>query len=133
MSRSRRSAKQAGATFERVISDVLKEHVSEFIDRKVRTGAKDQGDIANLRSAHDLRVTVEAKNYGGRFEVGTWLKEVEEERQNAGDDLGIVIAKRRGTTDPLDQVCFMDVRTLIGLVTGTVQPTITKKNGTTHE
>lgn len=119
MARSRKSAKQAGATFERQTADALRDHVDDRIDRKVRTGAKDQGDIANLRSAHDLRVTVEAKNYGGRFEVGTWLKEAEEERQNAGDDLGIVIAKRRGTTDPLDQVCFMDVRTLIGLITGT--------------
>ena len=126
MSRSRKSAKQAGATFEREIANSLSEHVSEFIDRKVRTGAKDQGDVANLRSAHDLKVTVEAKNYGGRFEVGAWLKEAEEERQNAGDDLGIVIAKRRGTTDPLDQVCFMDVRTLIGLVTGD-RPTFTEK------
>ena len=108
------------------MADALKEHVSEFIDRKVRTGARDQGDLANLRSAHDLKVTAELKNYGGRFEVGTWLKEAEEERQNAGDDLALVIAKRRGTTDPLDQVCLMDVRTLIGLVTG-IQPTITEK------
>ena len=119
MARSRKSAKQAGATFERQTADALRDYVDDRIDRKVRTGAKDQGDIANLRSAHDLKVTVEAKNYGGRFEVGAWLKEVETERENAGDDLGIVIAKRRGTTDPLDQVCFMDVRTLIGLITGT--------------
>lgn len=119
MARSRKSAKQAGATFERQVADSLRDHVSEFIDRKVKTGAADKGDIANLRSAHALRVTVEAKNYGGRFEVGPWLKEVETERQNAGDDLGIVIAKRRGTTDPLDQVALMDVRTLIGLLNGT--------------
>ena len=119
MARSRKSAKQAGATFERQTADALRGHVDDRIDRKVRTGAKDQGDIANLRSAHDLKVTVEAKNYGGRFEVGAWLKEVETERENAGDDLGIVIAKRRGTTDPLDQVCFMDVRTLVALITGT--------------
>lgn len=119
MARSRKSAKSAGARFERVIADALKGHVSEFIDRKVRTGAKDQGDIANLRSAHALRVTVEVKDYGGRFEVGTWLKEAEDERQNAGDDLALVIAKRRGHGDPLDQVAMMPVRDLIGLITGT--------------
>lgn len=118
MGRSRNSAKQAGARFERVIADTLKEHISEFIDRRVKTGAKDKGDIANLRSAHDLRVVAELKDYGGRLEAGPWVKEAEEERVNDDAQVGIVVAKRRGHADPLDQFVVMTVRDYIALTTG---------------
>lgn len=118
MPRSRKSAKAAGSRFERVIADCLKANVSEFIDRKVRTGAKDTGDIANVYSNIGKKVTLELKDYGGQFHVAEWLREVETERGNAGDDCGVVIAKRRGVADPLDQVCFLTVRDLVVLLTG---------------
>lgn len=118
MGRNRNSAKQAGARFERVIADCFRDHVSEFIDRRVKTGAADKGDLANLRSAHDLRVVAELKDYGGRFEVGSWLKEVEVERVNDEAQVGIVVAKRRGHADPLDQVILMTVRDYVALSTG---------------
>lgn len=111
------SARQAGARFERVIADALRKHVSEFIDRKVRTGAKDQGDIANLRSAHNLKITAELKDVR-QMDLSGWLREAEEERENAGDDIALVIAKRRGHADPLRQYVHMEVRDLIALITG---------------
>ena len=49
MSRNRNSAKQAGARFERLISDFLRDNLDDRIDRKVRTGARDTGDVANVR------------------------------------------------------------------------------------
>ena len=125
------SARQAGARFERVISDALKEHVSEFIDRKVRTGAKDQGDLANLRSAHNLKITAELKDVR-QMNLSGWLTEAEEERVNAGDDLALVIAKRRGHADPLRQYVVLEVRDLIGLITGE-RPTITEKKESSYE
>lgn len=112
------SARQAGARFERVIADALKEHVSEFIDRKVRTGAKDQGDLANLRSAHNLKIAAELKDVR-QMDLSGWLREAEEERENAGDDIALVIAKRRGHADPLRQYVVLEVRDLIALLTGT--------------
>ena len=119
MARSRKSAKSAGARFERLVADCLQRYVSEFIDRKVRTGARDTGDIANLRTPQGQKVVAELKDYGGEFKVGPWLKEVETERINDEAHLGIVIAKRRGFSNPLDQVVFMTVRDYIALTTET--------------
>lgn len=118
MSRSRQSARQAGARFERSIADSLAEHFDDRIDRRVKTGGKDKGDIAGVR-VHDRRVVIETKDYGGRFQVGTWLDEAETERIHDDNALaGLVIAKRVRHTDPLDQVVFMTVRDLIALLTG---------------
>lgn len=117
MSRNRQSAKQAGARFERDIADALALHVDDRIDRRVKTGAKDCGDIGGLRHMGQ-RVVIETKDYGGRFLVSPWLNETEIERGNDDAAAGVVIAKRRGTTDPLEQVAFMTVRDLIALLTG---------------
>lgn len=118
MSRNRNSAKQAGTRFERVIADCLQKHVSEWIDRRNKTGAKDKGDILNLRTPQGEKVVAECKDYGGEFKVGTWLKEAEEERINDDARVGIVVAKRRGFADPLDQVVILTVRDYIALTTG---------------
>lgn len=119
MARSRKSAKSAGARFERLVADCLQRYVSEFIDRKVRTGARDTGDIANLRTPQGQKVVAELKDYGGEFKVGPWLKEAETERINDDAHVGLVIAKRRGFSDPLDQVVLMTVRDYIALTTET--------------
>lgn len=119
MGRNRNSAKQAGARFERIIADCLQRYVSEFIDRRVKTGAADKGDLANLRTVHGDKVVAELKDYGGRYEVGAWLKEAEAERINDEAQVGLVIAKRRGHADPLDQTVIMTVRDYIALTTPT--------------
>jgi hypothetical protein len=118
MTRTNASARAAGARFERTIADYLRDHVSEFIDRRVKTGNKDKGDIAGLRS-HGNRVVVEAKDYGGRFLLGPWLREVDIERGNDDAAVGVVVIKRRATTDPGDQVVAMTLRDLVALLTGT--------------
>ena len=117
MSRSRASAKAAGARFERSIADCLAEHVDDRIDRRVKTGSKDKGDIAGVRAIGGGRVVLELKDYGGRYNVGPWLTEADIERGNDDALVGAVVAKRRGTADPLEQVVFMTVRDLITLLT----------------
>lgn len=117
VSRNHASARAAGARFERAIADYLAAHVSEFIDRRVKTGAKDKGDLAGVR-AFGQRVTVEAKDYGGRFLLGPWLREVDIERGNDDAVAGVVVIKRRGCVDPGDQVVAMTVRDLVALLTG---------------
>lgn len=117
MTRSRASAKAAGARFERNVADYLAEHVDDRIDRRVKTGAADKGDIAGIRHMGG-RVVLEAKDYGGRYLVGTWLTEADVERGNDDALAGAVVAKRRGTTDPGDQVVFMTLRDLAALLTG---------------
>lgn len=119
MARSRSSAKQAGARFERLVADCLQRYVSEFIDRKVRTGARDTGDIANLRTPQGQKVVAELKDYQGRLLPGPWVTEAEAERVNDDAVAGIVIAKRRGKADPLDQFVLMTVRDYIAITTET--------------
>jgi len=118
VTRSRASAKQAGSSFERLIADFLKSALgNEFIDRKVKSGAADRGDIGGVR-AHGHRVVVECKDYAGRVKVSEWLKEADVERGNDDALAGIVIAKKRGAADPNDQIVLMDVRNLVSLLTG---------------
>ena len=117
MTRSRASAKAAGTRFETSIAAYLAEHVDDRIERRAKTGAKDRGDIAGLRAMGN-RVVVEAKDYGGRYQVGPWLTEAETERVNDDAHVGLVIAKRRGTQDPGDQVVICTLRDLVALITG---------------
>lgn len=98
--------------------EYLKENVSEFIVRNTLHGNKDVGDIANLRTHNNKRIAVECKDYGGRLEAGTWIKEAETERINDEAIAGLVIAKRKGTTDPGSQYVIMTLRDLSAIITG---------------
>lgn len=118
MSRNRNSAKQAGARFERLISDFLRDNLDDRIDRKVRTGARDTGDVANVRDSHNRRIIIEIKNYGGRVHLAEWTKEAHQEAENDDAHVGLVIAKRRGTTNPEKQWAIMEVEDLIKLLKG---------------
>lgn len=117
MTRTRASAKQAGTSFESLIAAYLREHLDDRIERRRLTGARDRGDLSGWR-AFGHRVVAELKNYGGQFKVGAWLTEAEIERGNDDALVGLVIAKRRGTTAPGQQVVFMTVDDLIALTTG---------------
>lgn len=119
MPRSRASAKAAGTRHETSLVNYLSAVLDDDrIERRAKNGALDRGDIASVR-AHDQRLVIEAKDYGGRYDVGTWLREAETERVNDGALAGVVIAKRRGTTDPGDQVVIMTTRDLVALISGT--------------
>lgn len=118
MTRTRSSAKAAGSKHARSIADYLQKHVSRFIDKMPLYGAKDRGDVANVETFNELPVAVEAKDYGGRLEAGTWLREAETERINLGAVASVVIAKRRGVTAPGKQIVLMEVDDLCALLTG---------------
>jgi Holliday junction resolvase len=117
MTRNRASAKAAGARFERHIADTLAEHVDDRIDRRVKTGAKDRGDIAGIRHMGH-RVVIECKDTS-RTELSVWTTEAEIERGNDDALAGLVVHKRRGHGDPLDQYVTCTVRDLVALLTGT--------------
>lgn len=116
MSRTRNTAKQAGARFERLIADHLRDNLDDRIDRRVKTGAADKGDIANVRDSHNRRIVLETKDYGGRVHLAEWVKEAHAEAENDDAHVGLVIAKRRGTTDPGKQWAIMEVEDLIKLL-----------------
>lgn len=116
MGRSRATAKQAGATFERQVADHLRDNLDDRIDRKVKTGAADKGDIAAVRDRDGNRIVVETKNYGGRLLPAEWIREAQTERDNDDAVIGVVVAKRKGTTAPGQQWCLMTVDDLIHLL-----------------
>jgi hypothetical protein len=117
VTRSRASAKAAGTRHETSVVTYLATHYDDMIERRRQSGAKDRGDVSGFRFA-GRRIVAELKDYGGRFHVGPWLNEAEVERLNDDATVGLVIAKRRGTTDPGDQVVLMTVRDLLALMTG---------------
>lgn len=116
MSRTHASAKAAGPRFERAVADYLAEHVDDRIDRRVKTGGKDKGDIGGLRHMGQ-RVVVECKDTS-RINLGTWAGETETERGNDDAVAGLIIHKRHGVGEPADQWVTCTLRDLVALLTG---------------
>lgn len=118
MARNRATARAAGARFERLIADGLAEAMQDTrIDRKVKTGSKDKGDIANVRLG-EHKIVIECKDRGGQFYAAEWVGEAEAERVNDEALAGIVVAKRKGVTDPMQQYVVMTVSELVALLRG---------------
>jgi hypothetical protein len=116
MARTRTSAKAAGARFERQIADYLAATIDDRIDRRPKTGNKDRGDIGGIR-IHSQRVVIECKNCA-KQELPKWVAEAHTEAGNDDALVGLVIAKRRGTTNPGHQWVHMTVDDLLALLTG---------------
>ena len=116
MTRTRRSARQAGSRFEREVADYLAEHVDDRIDRRVKGGAKDKGDIGGLRHMGQ-RVVIECKNTS-RINLSTWMNEAHTAMGHDDAGVGIVIHKRHGKGQPGDQWVTTTVDDLIALITG---------------
>jgi hypothetical protein len=114
--RTRKSAKAAGARFERTIADYLAQHIDDRIDRRVKTGAKDRGDISGLRHLGE-RLVVECKDVT-RWDTSGWLREADIERGNDDALAGLVVAKRRGVGDPGQQIVMLTLADLVALLTG---------------
>jgi hypothetical protein len=116
--RNRKSAKKAGASFERVVADYLRAVLDDDrIDRRVKSGANDRGDIAGVRTMFGARVCLEVKNVA-TLNFSGWLREAATEAANDDAPYGIVIAKRRGLSDPGEQYAVMTLGTLAALLLG---------------
>lgn len=117
MTRSRASAKTAGAKAERDVANYLATALNDDrIDRRVRNGSKDRGDIGGLR-CHGQRLVVEVKNCA-RTDLAGWIAEAETEAGNDDALAGVVISKRKGTTNVGRWYVHMTVNQLIALITG---------------
>jgi hypothetical protein len=104
--------------FERVVADYLAREVDDRIERRVRNGSKDRGDISGVRTLLGERIVLECKDYGGVYHVGEWLAEAEVERGNDDAVVGAIVAKRRGRADPSEAVVFMTLEAFSRLVGG---------------
>jgi len=117
MTRNRKSAKSAGTAFELSIANYLSFEVDDRIERRVKHGRHDKGDISGLRVLGN-RVVIECKDYRGEIHAGTWINEAHIEMGNDDAVAGIVVAKRKGTTNPGEQWVLMTVDDLIALIQG---------------
>lgn len=115
--RNRQSAKSAGSRFERAIADALAAALDDDrIDRRVKTGARDRGDIAGIR-LHGQRVVIECKDTSA-LRLPEWTAEA---RIEAGHDdalVGVVVHKRRGVSDPMAQWVTCTVADLVAILSG---------------
>lgn len=116
MARNRASAKAAGSRFERQVADYLAENVDDRIDRKVKTGSRDEGDIGGLRHMGQ-KVCVEVKNTS-RINLGVWANEVELQRGHYDAGAGLIVHKRHGKGQPGEQWVTMTLDDFIALLTG---------------
>jgi hypothetical protein len=114
--RTRASAKAAGARFERDVADHLAKHVDDRIDRRVKTGNKDRGDIGGVRALGG-RVVLECKDTA-RPNLGVNHGEAEVERGNDDAIAALLVHKRHGVLDPGRQWVTCTVNDLIALLTG---------------
>lgn len=115
MGRSRASARAAGTRFETSIARYLADKIDDRIERRAKTGAKDRGDISGIRH-HGHRVVIECKDVS-RLNLAGWVEEADTERGNDDALIGLVVHKRRGTSDPGDQYVTTTVRDLVALLT----------------
>lgn len=116
MTRTRQSAKTAGARFERQIADHLDAHLPGRIDKQPRAGAKDKGDIAGVTTASGRPIAIECKN-ATRTQLAVWIHEAHTEADNLGAAAGIIIHKRHGRTAPDCQWVTMTVADLTAILT----------------
>lgn len=102
-------SKQKGTAFETAIVRWLELRGTDA-KRIVLHGNKDQGDI------DAGEVNFEAKNCNA-ISLSTWIKEAEVESANAGKPV-VVVAKRKGLSDPGKSYVITTLDTFMDLVYG---------------
>ena len=110
MTRSRRTARQAGTAWESAIVDALRHNGWPHAERRAKTGAIDKGDITGV-----IGVCIEAKNTA-RFEPATFLDEATTEAAHAGAVVAAAWIKRRGHTAPGKGYVLLDGDTFMKLL-----------------
>jgi hypothetical protein len=109
--------RQKGSKFERDTADYLADKLDDDgIDRQVKTGNKDKGDVRGVR-IHGQRIAVECKNLA-RLNISQALAEVEIERGNLDALAGVVVAKRHGKGQPKDQLVYMTLADFASIISG---------------
>ncbi len=88
-----RAAKAKGASAEQAVVDWFRTHGRPHVERRRLTGTADKGDLAGIPGC-----VIEVKNEA-RIDLPGYLRELAVEMANANADTGVVIVKRRGSTD----------------------------------
>ena len=96
--------KQRGTAAETAVLRHVRDHGYPWAERLALTGAADCGDISLLPGR---LVILEVKAHAsaatgqpGDAQLADWMSQTSTERVNAGADYGVLVVKRKGTTDP---------------------------------
>jgi hypothetical protein len=101
---------------ERGTANYLMVAIDDRIDRQVKTGSKDVGDVGGLRFLGH-KIAIECKEVVTPA-LPAWLREAEVERQNLGALAGVVVHRLRGNTAMQDQIVSMRLRDFASLMAG---------------
>jgi hypothetical protein len=94
--KSPRRGARKGAQFEQQIAEWLADRLQDDrIERRVKNGRNDRGDIGGVRTIRGGRVVIEAKNQN-RLSLAEWVDEAVAEAGNDDAVVGVVVHKRRG-------------------------------------
>lgn len=108
-----------GAAFESQIAGYMARRLHDGrIERRVKNGIHDRGDIAGVR-IRGRRTVIECKCCK-RMELAGWLQEAEAERGNDDAEYGIVIHKRKGCGEKSlgRSYATMELDTLLAIIAG---------------
>jgi hypothetical protein len=101
---SPQQSKRSGRAAEQQVVEWLRGNGYPHAERRILAGAKDRGDVAGV-----VGLTIEIKAEK-RLDLPGYLRELDVERSNTGDEHGLVIVKRRGTLDVGDWFAVQTVR-----------------------
>ena len=103
-------SKQKGTSAETAVVNYLKDKWKIPAERRALTGALDKGDISGISD-----VVFEVKNHK-TMTLGQWMEELKVEVTNASAETGVVVHKRKGTTDVGEWYATMPVEVYINLL-----------------
>lgn len=102
-------AKAKGSGAERAVVAWLKKWYP-YVDRRLAGATLDKGDVSGIPG-----VTIEIKNHD-KMALSGWLKELATEMENDGAWTGVVIHKKRGTTDVGEWYATMPAKVWVDLL-----------------
>ena len=112
-----------GASFERLVADWLNAELvgvdhNRGVDRQIRTGAKDKGDIRGVY-VYGRPLVIECKNVA-KLNLAGWVNEAEIERGNTDAVAAVVVHKRKGkgAGSMGEQYVTLTLADLVALLTG---------------
>lgn len=106
--------RQKGSSFERLVADYLAKEYDDRVDRRVKTGAADKGDVGGVR-VNGHRLVLECKNTK-TLSLPAWTREARVEAVNDGAPVGVVVHKRHGSAKASEQWVSMTLEDLVTLL-----------------
>ncbi len=103
-------SKRKGSAWELAIAKYLAAEGWKHAERRIAGSTIDKGDIYGI-----IGCVIEAKNEK-RIDLAGYLKELEVEMRNAKADTGVVMIKKRGTTDVGEAYAVLPIKEWVKLM-----------------